>query len=144
LLLLTIIKQPVLFLVLDLLYPLDIDMNIPIETNQQDDDDEQQTEFVPNRRRRMDSTDSDYSYQVPRTTDRRQSTELRVNDFEVVHRLLRTFGEERKYQGHNDNRVPQPGFVTAQYNELLREQPTKEQETLAKLCIDIKENLYLA
>ncbi|OAJ41120.1 hypothetical protein BDEG_24764 [Batrachochytrium dendrobatidis JEL423] len=95
-------------------------MTIPIENNQQEGD-EQQNELVPNRRRRMDSTDSNDSYQTPRTTNRRQSTETRVNEFEDVQRLLRTFAEEQKYQ----------------------EQPT-EQELLAKLCIDIKENLYLA
>jgi hypothetical protein len=123
----------------------DLDTIMPIENNQQEGD-EQQAEFVPNRRRRMDSTDSDNSYQAPRTTiRRRQSTETRVNEFEDVQRLLRTFAEERKYQRYGDNRpVPQPVFATAQYNELLREQPTEEQELLAKLCIDIKENLYLA
>ncbi|KAK5666744.1 hypothetical protein QVD99_006802 [Batrachochytrium dendrobatidis] len=119
-------------------------MTIPIENNQQEDD-EQQNELVPNKRRRMDSTDSSDSYQTPRTTNRRQSTETRVNEFEDVQRLLRTFAEEQKYQRYSDNRpVPQPVFATAQYNELLKEQPTEDQELLAKLCIDIKENLYLA
>ncbi|EGF80717.1 hypothetical protein BATDEDRAFT_88395 [Batrachochytrium dendrobatidis JAM81] len=122
----------------------DLDMTIPIENNQQEGD-EQQNELVPNRRRRMDSTDSSDSYQTPRTTNRRQSTETRVNEFEDVQRLLRTFAEQRKYQRYSDNRpVPQPVFATAQYNELLKEQPTEDQELLAKLCIDIKENLYLA
>jgi hypothetical protein len=82
----------------------DLDTIIPIENNQQEGD-EQQAEFVPNRRRRMDSTDSDNSYQAPRTTiRRRQSTETRVNEFEDVQRLLRTFAEERKYQRYGDNR----------------------------------------
>ncbi|KAJ8326383.1 hypothetical protein O5D80_005137 [Batrachochytrium dendrobatidis] len=98
----------------------DLDMTIPIENNQQEGD-EQQNELVPNRRRRMDSTDSNDSYQTPRTTNRRQSTETRVNEFEDVQRLLRTFAEQRKYQRYSDNRpVPQPVFATAQYNELLR------------------------
>jgi hypothetical protein len=123
----------------------DIDTIIPIKNNQQEGD-EQQTEFVPNRERRMDSTDSDDSSKAPRTTiRRRQSTETRVNGFEDVQRLLSSFVEERMYQRYGDNRpVHKPLFATAQYNELLREQPTEEQELIAKLCIDIKENLYLA
>ncbi len=56
----------------------DLDTTISIENNQKQGD-KQQTEFVPNRRRRMDSTNSDDSYQAPRTTiRRRQSTETRV------------------------------------------------------------------
>jgi hypothetical protein len=62
-----------------------------------------------------------------------------------MYKLLRTFAEERKYQRYSDSRpVPQPIFTTAEYNQLLSEQPTEEQELLAKLCIDIKENLYQA
>ena len=122
----------------------EVDTVISIEYNQQEAD-EEQIEIVPNRRRRY-STDSDGSYIAPRATNRRrQSIDNRVNEFEDVQMLLRTFAEKLKYQRFSDNRtVPQPVFATAQYNELLREQPTEEQELLAKLYIDIKENLYLA
>ena len=122
----------------------DLDTTSQIEYNQQEAD-EEQIEFVPNRRRRY-STDSDGLYMAPRATNRRrQSIDTRVNEFEDIQRLLRTFAEERKYQRFRDNRpVPQPVFATPQYNELLGEQPTEEQELLDKLYIDIKENLYLA
>jgi hypothetical protein len=123
----------------------ELDTSIPIENNQQEAS-EQQNELVSNRRRRRYSSDPDDSYQEPRNTNRRiESTENQVNEYEDVQMLLRTFAEERKYQRYSDSRpVPLPIFATAEYNQLLSEQPTEKQELLAKLCIDIKENLYQA
>jgi hypothetical protein len=60
-----------------------------------------------------------------------------VNEIEDVQRLLRT------YQSISDTVIIDQPFATAQYNELLREQPSEGQQLLGKLCIDIKENLYL-
>jgi hypothetical protein len=128
----------------------DVDMTTNEEVltnNNQQEPPEQQNETPArtnrtNGRRRRVSANSNDSYEAPRTVNRLANP---VNEYEEVQRLLRTFGQKRKYQRYVDSRpVPQPQFATAQYNELLREQTTEEEELIAKLFIEIKENLYLA
>ena len=117
------------------------DQPIAVQTN----DDQNETPARTNRangRRRRASANSNDSYEAPSALNRQANP---VNEYEDVQRLLRTFGQKRKYQRYVDARpVPQPQFATAQYNELLREKTTEEEEMIAKLFIEIKENLYLA
>ena len=117
------------------------DQPIAVQTNDDQNETPARTNRT-NRRRRRASAHSNDSYEAPRTVNR-QATQ--VNEYEEIQRLLRTFGQKKKYQRYADSRpVPQPQFATAQYNELLREQSTEEEELIAKLFIEIKENLYLA
>ena len=124
----------------------DVNMNTEEENaNNNQQEAPEQTPVRTNRtnRRRRASANSNDSYEAPRTVNRQ--AQVPVNEYEEVQRLLRTFGQKRKYQRYADSRpVPQPSFATAQYNELLREQITEEEEMIAKLYIEIKENLYLA
>ena len=121
----------------------DVNMNTEEENaNNNQQEAPEQTPVRTNRtnRRRRVSANSNDSYEAPRTVNRPV-----VSEYEEIQRLLRTFGQKRKYQRYADSRpVPQPSFATAQYNQLLREQTSEEEEMIAKLYIEIKENLYLA
>jgi hypothetical protein len=59
--------------------------------------------------------------------------------------MLRSFAPKLKFQRNPDDRpVTQPSFETANYLELLRDQRSEEEELIAKLTIEVKENLSLA
>ena len=65
-----------------------------------------------------------------------------MSEFDRVQQLLRTFGATLKYQRNRGNDFPK--FETETYDQLQQEQASDEDEFIAKLYLDIKENLALA
>ena len=65
-----------------------------------------------------------------------------MTEIDRVQQLLRTFGAKLKYQRIRG--VNFPKFETETYNQLQQEQSTDEEEFIAKLYLEIKENLALA
>ena len=68
-----------------------------------------------------------------------------TRDFQKIQELLRTFALKLKYQRFHDHRpVQQPRFETDNYRQLNQTQENEQEELIAKLRIQIKENLALA
>ena len=103
------------------------------------------------RARSRDSNESNDSYE-PRRNRRRnevahpvpvqQRIPNQLSEFDRVQQLLRTFGAKLKYQRNRGDNFPK--FETETYDQLQQEQATDEEEFIAKLYLEIKENLALA
>ena len=104
------------------------------------------------RARSRDSNESNDSYEPPRRNRGRnevappvpvqQRIPQPLTEIDRVQQLLRTFGSKMKYQRYRGDNFPK--FETEEYHQLQQEQDTDEEEFIAKLYLDIKENLALA
>jgi hypothetical protein len=104
------------------------------------------------RARSRDSNESNDSYEPPRRNRGRnevappvpvqQRIPNQLSEFDRVQQLLRTFGSKMKYQRYRGDNFPK--FDTEEYHQLQQEQATDEDEFIAKLYLEIKENLALA
>lgn len=101
---------------------------------------------APSRREASDSSDD--NYQPPRTTNRNppqqweeaeSSPQQSRNETERVQYLLQTFAPKLRYPENRRNE-----FETEQYQQLQQTQETEHEEMIAKLFLNVKENLALA
>ena len=134
------------------------DVTMDVVQEQQPQQQEQQAQNNDNvrntntnrRRRRRNSADSDESFvgraraaSPARTV---YDNGLLTEEIEKVQKLLTTYGPKLKHQRLPDERrtQQQPEFETERYHQLNATQETDEEELIAKIFIQIKENLALA
>ena len=65
-----------------------------------------------------------------------------MTEIDRVQKLLRAFGAKLKYQKYRGDDFPK--LETVDYHQLQQEQDTDEEEFIAKLYLEIKDNLALA